>query len=147
MFWLLLIFCLPMLFSPVFTDATVQILVPGEIVQELNPVNFKGLCDDPPCQVAARVAGTVLLGLGCYCNDPYISAGLNPSCKPNPARYLRGLEDVEDEVVPMDFEAPVEFTLAAAVEEPVAGCTGFFLFCWIEAILGWLIGFLTLGLL
>ena len=123
-----------------FTDATVQFLVPGEEFQDLNPLNPNGVCDNPPCQAAALVKGKVLLGLGCYCKDP---VNLPGDCQ-TPIRGRRHLQAGGDLTTEVDFTAPLEVTIAP---EPKVGCTSFFLLCWVQAFVAFLLSFLTFGLL
>ena len=125
----------------IFPDATVQFLMPGEEFQELNPLNVNGVCDDPPCYAAARVRGRVLLGLGCYCKDPKTAT---PQCATPLRNRLRGLQEEDDTVTAVDFEATVEITAEGKVVE-TSTCGD--LFCLIFSFLGWLLSLLTFGLL
>ena len=88
--------------------------MPGEELQELNPLNHDGNCDDPPCQAAALVRGKVLLGLGCYCDDP-------PPIDCTSVRGRRHLQAGEDAQATVEFSVPVEVAMAAVEEEEDAG--------------------------
>ena len=127
-----------------FTDATIQFLVPGEEFQELNPVNAEGGCNNPPCKAAARVKGKVLLGLGCYCKVPKAAVDINCAYTVAPLSNRRHLQAGDVATATVEFIAPMEVTMAV-VEK--AGCTGFFLFCWFEAFVAFLLSILTFGLL
>lgn len=56
------------------SDATVKFLLPQFEFQELEQVDEYGRCTNlanpAACTTIARVTGTVLLGMGCYCADP-----------------------------------------------------------------------------
>jgi hypothetical protein len=127
-------------FLCLYTDATVKFLVPGAEFQELNPLNADGSCDEPPCQAAALVKGKVLLGLGCYCKDPKKSIDCS-----KPIRSLRALQDVEDQVLPVDFEAAME-VINDGVNE-TAGCQAGPVMCFLLSILSIILKLLTFGLL
>ena len=96
------------------------------------------------CAIDAQVSGRVLIGLGCWCNDgAKDGAGVPLACTAIPSTR-RHLQENQLYVVQITEEP---FPLAAAEEETEPVCTGFFLFCWIQSFLNWLISVLSFGLL
>ena len=127
------------------SDATVNVLMPGEPFQELYPCDGVN-CVCPAgetCALDALISGQVLVGLGCWC-EPFTDTngnGIPDACEDDSRRHL---QENQLYVVPITEEP---FAVAVATEEEDTICTGFFLFCWIKAFLAWLISLLTFGLL
>jgi hypothetical protein len=133
-------------------DATVNVAMPGEPFQELYPQTCTGTgstrvctCNAPSgqkCTIDAQISGRVLIGLGCWCVDPF--ADVDNNGIPDACEVRRRLQENQLYVVEITEEL---FPLAVADEEEETGCTSFFLFCWIGAFLEWLLSVLTFGLL
>jgi len=114
----------PTLFS-YYADALVRFLPPGEEFEELRPGE----------ETVSYFEGLVLLGLGCYCNEP-------PDCN---ARRLQGADaDSFDQLYLVKFEGE---NFGITFEEPTPAaddCTGFFLFCWIQGFIAFLLSLIGL---
>lgn len=134
------------------SDATVNVLMPGEPFQELYPLcttqNGQTTCIPCPpgknCAIGAQVSGQVLIGLGCWCGDPFVDANNNGI--PSACGDSRRLQESNLYVVRIT-DSPFSMAAGEEIIEPASTCTGFLVFCWIQAIVSFLISLLTFGLL
>jgi len=101
----------------------IEFIPPGEPFQEL-------VAGDPDSKIEAKFKGTVIVGLGCYCDD---------TCNTYNDGSVRGrgLQTGSIKIVKAESEA-IAYKAAAVDPEPTAdddSCTGFFLFCIIGRII------------